>query len=189
MGERGTLSINDSSDSVASTSYLNDPVSHERKRIELFHIRDGIKHTKVETLFDLGSQENLILGSLLKMLGLEIKPHPSPYSLGWVSDKAKLQVTKKCRATFVISSKLIDEVELDVVPLDICGIILGSPYLYDRQVVFFRHENKYHLTKDGVEYIVRAHHGKVTTSLVSAREIKRLVNSIKGCMLMVVRAK
>jgi hypothetical protein len=42
---------------------------------------------------------------------------------------------------------LIDEVDLDVVPIDICGIVLGSPYLYDRKEVFFHHENKYHLTK------------------------------------------
>ena len=48
----------------------------------------------------------------------------------------------------------MDEVELDVVPLDICGIVLGSPYLYDRKAVFYREQNKYHLFKDGVENIV-----------------------------------
>ena len=74
-------------------------------------------------------------------------------------------------------------------PLDICGIILGSSYLYDKKVVFFRHQNKYHLTKDGVEYIVKSHHTKVSAILVSAGQIKRLVNSSKGCMLMVVRVK
>jgi hypothetical protein len=63
---------------------------------------------------------------------------------------------------------LIDEVDLDVVSLDICGIVLGSPYVYDIKVVFFHHENKYHLTKGGVEYIVRAHNMKVKTTLVSA---------------------
>lgn len=60
MGARGTLSVNDGSDSVASTSYLNEPVSNKQKIIGLFHIRVVIKHTKVETLFDSGSQENLI---------------------------------------------------------------------------------------------------------------------------------
>jgi len=125
----------------------------------------------------------------VKNLGLETKPHPSSNLLGWVRNKEKLQVTKQCRARFVIASKLADEVELDVVPLDICGIILGSLYLYDRKAVFFGHENKYHLMKDRVEYIVRAHHMKVSASLVSAGQIKLLVNSNKGCMLMVVRVK
>ena len=68
-----------------------------------------------------------------------------------------MQVTKKCVLKFAITGKFRDEVELDVVPLDICGIVLGSPYLYDQKVVFYREHNKYHLFKDGVEYIVRAH--------------------------------
>ena len=61
--------------------------------------------------------------------------------------------------------------------------------MYDRKAVFFRHENKYHITKDGVEYIVRAHQSKINASLVSAGQMKRPVNSSKGCMLMVVREK
>ena len=126
------------------------------------------KHTNTETLFDLGSQVNLSSESVVKNLGIQTKPHPKPHPLGWVCDNAKLQVTKQCRLRFAIASKLIDEVELDVVPLDICGIVLGSPYLYDRKVVFFRHENKYHLTKNGVKYIVGAHSMKANTTLVSA---------------------
>ena len=61
--------------------------------------------------------------------------------------------------------------------------------LYDRKEIFFRHENKYQITKDGVEYIVRVHQTKINVSLVSAGQTKRLVNSSKGCMLMVVRGK
>ena len=62
----------------------------------------------------------------------------------------------------------MDEVELDVIPLDICGIVLGSPYLYNRKAIFFRLENKYQIKKDGVEYIVRTHQTKVSASIVSA---------------------
>lgn len=89
----------------------------------------------------------------------------------------------------MIASKLVDEVELDVIPLDICGMVLGSPYLYDRKSILFCHENKYQITKDGVEYIVRAHQTKINASLVSVGQMKWLVNSSKGCMLMVVRGK
>jgi len=149
----------------------------------LFHIRVVVSHTKVETLFDTGSQANLIVESLVKKLNLETKPHLKPYLLGWIHDKAKLNVTKQCKVKFVIASKLVDEVELDVIPLDICGMVLGCPYLYDRKAAFFRHENKYQITKDGVECIVRAHQNKINASLVSARQMKRLVNSSKGCSM------
>jgi hypothetical protein len=84
---------------------------------------------------------------------------------------------------------LIDEVDLDVVSLDICGIVLGSPYLYDRKAVFFRHENKYHLTKGGVEHIVRSYNMKVNTTLISAGHMKRLINTNKRYVLMVVRER
>jgi hypothetical protein len=126
---------------------------------------------------------------LVKKMGLEMKPHPNPYPLGWVCGKEKLNVTKKCRIIFVIASKLNDEVDLDVAPLDISGILLGSPYIYDRKEIFFRHENKYHLTKGGVEYIVRAHNMRVNTTLGSAGQMNRLINTNKRYLIMVIREK
>jgi hypothetical protein len=100
-----------------------------------------------------------------------------------------LQVTKKCVLKFAITEKFMDEVELDVVPLDICGIVLGSPYLYDRKAVFYREQNKYHLFKDDVEYIVRAHKTKTNLAIVSAGQMKRLVNASKNFVLMMVKVK
>jgi len=49
----------------------------------------------------------------------------------------------------VIASKLVDEVKLDVIPLDIYGMVLGSPYLYDRKAIFFRHEKNTNSQKMG----------------------------------------
>ena len=51
----------------------------------------------------------------------------------------------------------MDEIDLDAVPLYVCGIVHGSPYVYDRHAIFFEKEKKYHIKKHGVEYIVRAH--------------------------------
>ena len=83
----------------------------------------------------------------------------------------------------------MDEVDLDVVPLDICGIVLGSPYLYDRKPIFYREDNRYHLTKDGIEYIVRAHLMKTNLSLIYANKMKRLINASKNFVLMIVKEK
>ena len=86
-----------------------------------------LKQSKIYTLVDSGSQVNLILEKVVNNLVLEAKPHLRPYRLGLACDNAKLQVPKKYKLRFAITSNLIDEVELDVVPLDICGIVLGSP--------------------------------------------------------------
>ena len=125
---------------------------------------------------------------IVKNLGLETIPYPKPCPLGWVCVDAKLQVTRQCRFKFVIPSKLVDEVELDVVPLDIYGIILGCPYLYDMNAILFRQENKCHLTKGGVEYIVKAHNMKKLT-LVSAGQMKRSINASKKFVLIVLKEK
>jgi hypothetical protein len=177
-------------DSLRDSSSSNDEYHvDERKRNELFHIQFVSKHNKIDTLFDLGSQVNIISEALVKKMGLVTKPHPKPYPLGWVCDQEKLNVTKQCRIRFSIASKLIDEVDLDVVPLDICGIVLGSMYLYDRKEFFFHHENKYHLTKGGVEYIVRSHNMRVNMTLVSAGKMNRLITTNKRYVLMVIKEK
>jgi hypothetical protein len=116
--------------STSSSSNANVNVTQQEKmRIELFHIRVISRHTKIDTLFDSGSQENLISEETVKKLKLETSPHPKPYPLGWICDNAKLQVTRKCKLRFAITANFVDEVELDVIPLDICGIVLGSPYI------------------------------------------------------------
>jgi hypothetical protein len=186
MGSQGKNSI--ASTSSSSSSSLN-VTQHEKERIEIFHIRVISKHTKIDTLFDTGSQANLISKDIVKKLNLETTPHPKPYPLGWICDIAKLHVTRRCKLRFSITANYIDEVELDVIPLDICGIVLGSPYLYDRRKIFHRHENKYHLFKNGVEYIVRAHTTKMNLSLTNVGQMKRLVNASKNLVLLNIKPK
>ena len=122
-------------------------------------------------------------------MGLATIPHKKPYPLGWLNDKAQLQVTRQCKLKFSFGSAFVDEVELDIIPLDICGIVLGSPYLYDRKVIFYRAENKYLLVKDGIEYFVRAHKLKNNYTLINTAQMKRIVNSCKQFLLMVVKEK
>jgi hypothetical protein len=186
MGYQGNGSI--ASTSSSSNNNVN-VTQQEKARIELFHIRVVSKHTKIDTLFDIGSQTNLISEETIKKIKLETIPHPKPYPLGWICDNAKLQVTRRCKLRCAITTNFIDEVELDVIPLDICGIVLGSPYLYDRKAIFHHHENKYHLFKYGVEYIVRSHTKKMNLSLINARQMKRLVNASKNCVLLMIKPK
>jgi hypothetical protein len=35
----------------------------------------------------------------------------------------------------------IDEVEVDVVLFDVCGVVFGSPYMYMRDAIFTKREN------------------------------------------------
>jgi hypothetical protein len=85
VGVQGKYSLH------ASSSSNNEYHVDERENNELFHIRVVSKHTKIDALFDSGSQVNLISETLVKKMGLEMKPHLKPYPLGWVCDKEKLK--------------------------------------------------------------------------------------------------
>ena len=69
-------------------------------------------------------------------------------------------------------------------PLDICGILVGSPYLYDSKVIFYREKNQYHIFKDGIEYVIHAHRMKTSMSLISVGQMKRLMNVNKNFVMM-----
>lgn len=84
-------------------------------------------------------KKNLISKDDVKKLNFETNPHPKPCPLGWICDNTKLHVTKICKLRFSITANFIDEVDLDVIPLDICVIVFGIPYLYDRRGIFHRH--------------------------------------------------
>lgn len=65
----------------------------EDKRIQLFHIKMQTMKTKMDALFDPGSQVNLIVEGLARQLNLETHPHPHPYPLGWMNENTEMQVT------------------------------------------------------------------------------------------------
>jgi hypothetical protein len=103
--------------------------------------------------------------------------HHKPYTLKWISKNHQLHITKQCTLKFAISSKFLDEVTGDVVPLNECGMVLGSPYLYDRNGIFYREKNQYHLTKEGQEYVVHAHHLKENKSLQTMEQLRKAAHA------------
>jgi hypothetical protein len=91
IGSKGIPVINSNS-SVQSTKLESD--IDKKKRSDLFHVKVIVKHTKVDNLFDSGSQVNLIYEVIVKNLGLKMTHKKNPYPLGWVCEDAKLHVTK-----------------------------------------------------------------------------------------------
>jgi hypothetical protein len=73
----------------------------------------------------------------------------------------------------------VDEVTCDEVPLNECGMVLGSPYLYDRKEIFYRENNQYRLTKEDQEYVVHAHHLKENKTLQTMEQIRKASQASK----------
>lgn len=159
----------------------------EETKEELFWVYAQIGMTSVITLFDSGSQQNLISEQLVKELKLSTFPHPQPYPLGWLQKDVELQVKTQCKFKFAINEKFKDEITCDVVPLDVCQIIFGSPYLWDRDGVFYRRENVWRLVKDGKGFRILASKEKKKLQLITAQQTKHLVNVSRKFVLVILR--
>lgn len=79
-------------------------------------------------------------------LGLVCEPHPSPYSLGWLSEGVNVRITQRTLVSFSIGPHYKDHIYCDVAPMDISHLILRRPWEYDRKVLHDGAKNTYSFT-------------------------------------------
>ena len=78
-----------------------------------------------------------------------------------------------------MSAKYVDEVEVNTIPLDVCGVVFEIPYMYMKDVIFMMRDNRYHLIKDKISFIINAHKGKSKISLVSVHQARKKTGQFK----------
>ncbi|XP_020262299.1 uncharacterized protein LOC109838254 [Asparagus officinalis] len=160
---------------------------NEDPREQLFVLKLQVKTSLIDIIVDLGSQKNLISETLVRKLGLKTVKHPKPYPLGWIQKEAGLSVINQCTFRFVLHESYIDDVTCDIVPLDVCQVILGNPYLWNRYAVYDRWAQKYRFIKDGEQFIFCLVSLPQKTSLATMTQVKRLVNASKKFVLLFIR--
>ncbi|KAA8542785.1 hypothetical protein F0562_023937 [Nyssa sinensis] len=157
----------------------SSPTTIDEKE-ELFNVRIQIKQEVIGAIVDTGSQKNLISTSLVQKLGLDTIPHPKPYPLGWIQKDMELKIDRQCTFRFAISNQFIDELTCEVVPIDICQVIFGSPYLWERDAIYYRRAQKYEFSKDGKKFIVHKDKADSRVDLVTACQARRMVNACQS---------
>jgi hypothetical protein len=87
----------------------------------------------------------------MNKLNLTRLNHPNPYHVSWLNKGQQVTVTEQCLLNFQIGS-FQEQVLCDVIEMDACHILLGRPWLFDRQVHHDGKENTYEFKKDGQRY-------------------------------------
>jgi hypothetical protein len=116
---------------------------------------------------DSESTDNLVSTEMVEKMELETSDHPSPYKVSWLQKGHQVSVTKQ----FLVDIKIggyNDKILCDVIPMDVCHLLLGRPWQYDRNVVHDGRMNTYTLEKDG-----RTHR----LLLIKDKEVKPEVNN------------
>jgi hypothetical protein len=123
-------------------------VDDSAQRTRLFRTTCKAKDWKCKVIMDSGSTYNLVLTEMVEKLELEMTDHPSSYKVSWLQKGHQVSVTKQCLVEFKIGG-YNDKVLCDVIPMDVCHLLLGRPWQYDRNVVHDGRMNTYTLEKDG----------------------------------------
>jgi hypothetical protein len=85
---------------------------------------------------------------MVEKLELETIGHPKPYKVSWLQKGHQVMVTKQCLVEFNIGGYR-DEIMCDVIPMDVCHILLGRPWQFDMNVIHDGRKNTYNLENNG----------------------------------------
>ena len=84
---------------------------------------------------DGGSCANVASQSMVDKLKLVVTPHPKPYTIQWLNQSKGLKISQRCLLSLSIGKTYKDDIWCDIVPMDACHVLLGRPWLFDREVM------------------------------------------------------
>jgi hypothetical protein len=151
-------------------------------RTRLFRTACKTKDRVCKVIVDSGSTDNLVSTEMVEKQELETTDHPSPYRVSWLQKGHQVTVTKQCLVEFKIGG-YNDKILCDVIPMDVCHLLLGRPWQYDRNVIHDGRMNTYTLEKNGRTHMLLPIKDKEVKSEVSNTVIlmsgKELLNKVK----------
>jgi hypothetical protein len=104
------------------------------QRNNLFQTTCKTKDMVCKVIVDSGSTENIVSTDMVEKMELETIKHPSPYRVSWIQKGHQVNVTKQCLVDFKIGG-YNDNRLCDVIPMDVCYLLMGRLWKYDRNVL------------------------------------------------------
>jgi hypothetical protein len=120
----------------------------------LFQTQCMIKGKACKLMVDGGSYFNGISKAVVAMLGLSTWRIPKPKHVAWLNSCGMLKVTHKVCVPFIVGD-YVHEVECNVLPLEVCFLLLGRPWQYDRNVTHAGRANTYSFVHDGEQQTLK----------------------------------
>ena len=124
------------------------------QRWSLFQTQCMIKGKECKLMVDGGSCTNGISKAMVAAMGLSTWRISEPKHISWLNSCGMLKVTHKVRVPFTVGD-YVDEVECDVLPLEVCGLLLGRPWQFDRNVTHAGRANIYSFMHGGKQQTLK----------------------------------
>lgn len=104
-------------------------------------------------IIDNDSTDNLVSTEMVEKLELKHSKHPNPYRVSWLQNGHQFLVDEQSEVEFQIG-RYKEKFICDIMSMDVCHILLGRPWQYDRKVVHDGLTNCYKFVKDGIKHML-----------------------------------
>jgi hypothetical protein len=118
------------------------------QRTSLFRTACKTKYIFCKVIIHSGRTNNLVSTKMVEKLELKTIAHPNPYKVSCLQKGHQVMVSQQCQVEFKIGGYR-DEILCDVIPMDVCHILLGRPWKFDIKVIHDGRKNNYTLEKNG----------------------------------------
>ena len=118
------------------------------QRENIFQTKCKVQGKVCDLIIDGGSESNCVSKQLVSELGLVTKPHPHPCKMKWLDNKANGSVDKQYLISLTLGT-YVNEIMCDVLEMDACHLLLGTPWQYDRRTIHDGYTNTYTLRHVG----------------------------------------
>ena len=88
---------------------------------------------------------------MVEKFGLTKKPHPYPYYIQSVNSYDKIKITEIAHIEFSIGFYK-GSLDFDIVPLQVCQLLLGKPWISENNIVHNTIANKYSFKYNGRKF-------------------------------------
>ena len=118
------------------------------QRDAIFHTRCTMGGKVCSLIIDGRSCANVASKTMVDKLKLMVTLHPKPYTIQWLNQGKGMQISSHCLISLSIGKNYKDKIWCDIVPMDACHILLGTPWLFYRRVIHDGRMNTYTFHKD-----------------------------------------
>jgi hypothetical protein len=128
--------------------------NQEWLRTNIFHTRLEHGGKTLNVIIDNGSGKNVISETTVERLHLKTETYPSPYRISWVNEHNSVLVKHRCLVQFSLGREYVDKAWCDIIPMTVCHMLLGRPWLYDRRVSYNGYTNTYSFQFKGKKLVL-----------------------------------
>ncbi|XP_058068206.1 uncharacterized protein LOC131217311 [Magnolia sinica] len=142
--EEGLDGLNENKLSLVVRRILTAPKEEAQEnwlRTNIFHTRVSCGEKAVKVIIDRGSSMNVVSQSMVDKLKLKPQTHPKPYKIASMNDTF-IPVTKRCLVNFSLG-RYEESLWCDIIPMKVTHILLGRPWIYDKDVTHKGRKNTY----------------------------------------------